>query len=81
MSKSKYDETYVTDDGQFMLSKHIVKCFGKKSHTWTVLKKVSEEDLPNGVSSQYKTIGYGFKDLRLAKSFIREQYVNQFSPC
>ena len=80
VSKSKGNETYVTDDKEYMLSKNIVKCWGKKSYTWTVLKKVSEEDLPNGVSTQYKTIAYGFKDLRLAKSFIREQYLKQFSP-
>ena len=80
VSKGKGTEIYVTDDKQYMLSKNTVKYWGKTSYTWTVLKKVSDEDFPNGVSTQYKTIQYGFKDLRLAKSFIREQYINQFSP-
>lgn len=80
VSKGKGTEIYVTDDKKYMLSKNTVKYWGKTTSTWTVLEKILDEEVPNGVSSQYKTIKYGFKDLRLAKSFIREQYIKQFSP-
>ena len=80
MSKSKLGETYRTQDHEYMLSKTYTRYNGKRTHSWTVLKKSPTDETPRGVISQYLPMTEPFKDLRLAKSFIREQYLNQFSP-
>ena len=81
LSKSKLGETYRTEDHKYMLSKVYRKYNGKRTYAWTVLKKSPDEETPKGIVSQYLAMHTEpFKDLRLAKSFIREQYVKEFSP-
>lgn len=80
LAKTKMSEMFMTQDQQFVLSKNYHRYNGKCKYDWTVQKKVGEEITVGKITQEYKTISPVFNDLRLAKNFIREQYLNQFAP-